>query len=95
MGIILATVLFTGLITAFCGPISFIGLAVPNLIRILFKTQNHRVLIPACLLAGVLFLLFCDIMVQIMSPVIPLPINAITSLIGAPMVIYFIIKRLA
>ncbi|MBU2019219.1 MAG: iron ABC transporter permease [Bacteroidetes bacterium] len=95
IGIICATVLFTGLVTAFCGPIAFIGLAVPNLIRILFKTQNHRILIPACLLGGVVFLLICDICVELLSFITPLPINAITSIIGAPMVIYFIIKRLA
>jgi iron complex transport system permease protein len=95
IGIILATVIFTGLVTAFCGPIAFIGLAVPNLIRILFKTQNHRILIPACFLGGIVFLLICDIFVELLSSITPLPINAITSIVGAPMVIYFIIKRLA
>lgn len=93
--IIIFTVLLTALITAYCGPIAFVGLAVPNLIRILFKTQNHRVLVPATLIFGASFLVLCDVLVQLMVVVTPIPINAITSLVGAPMVIYFILKKLA
>lgn len=93
--IIVLTALLTGLITAYCGPIAFVGLAVPNLVKIIFKTQNHRILIPATLLLGATFLVLCDIIVQLFASAIPLPINAITSLIGAPMVIYFIIKKRA
>ena len=93
--IIVFTALLTGLITAYCGPIAFIGLAVPNLVKIIFKTQDHRILLPASLIIGALFLVLCDIIVQLTAPWIPLPINAVTSLIGAPMVIYFIVKRLA
>ncbi|MCT4561360.1 MAG: iron ABC transporter permease [Crocinitomicaceae bacterium] len=93
--IIIVTVLLTALITAYCGPIAFVGLAVPNLIRILFKTQNHRVLVPATLIFGASFLVLCDVLVQLMVVVTPIPINAITSLVGAPMVIYFILKKLA
>ncbi|MFA7274713.1 MAG: iron ABC transporter permease [Crocinitomicaceae bacterium] len=95
MLIIGCTALLTGLVTAFCGPIAFIGLAVPNLVKILFKTQDHRILMPASLLLGAVFLVSCDILVQIFATYVPLPINAVTSLIGAPMVIYFILKRLA
>jgi iron complex transport system permease protein len=95
MLIIVCTALLTGLVTAFCGPIAFIGLAIPNLVKILFKTQDHRILIPASLLLGAVFLVCCDILVQIFATYVPLPINAVTSLIGAPMVIYFILKRLA
>jgi iron complex transport system permease protein len=93
--IIICTALLTGLITAYCGPIAFIGLAVPNLVKILFKTQDHKILLPASLLLGASFLVFCDIIVQSFASTIPMPINAVTSLIGAPMVIYFILKRLA
>lgn len=93
--IIICTALLTGLITAYCGPIAFIGLAVPNLVKIIFKTQDHRILLPASILLGSSFLVLCDILVQSFASQIPMPINAVTSLIGAPMVIYFILKRLA
>jgi iron complex transport system permease protein len=93
--IILITAVLTGLVTAFCGPIAFIGLAVPNLVKIIFKTQDHRILLPASLILGAVFLVFCDIVVQLFAETLPLPINAVTSLIGAPMVIYFIVKRIA
>jgi iron complex transport system permease protein len=93
--IILCTALLTGLVTAYAGPIAFIGLAVPNLVKIIFKTQNHKILLPASLILGAVFLVFCDIIVQLLAERIPLPINAVTSLIGAPMVVYFIVKKLA
>lgn len=93
--IIGATVILTGLTTAYCGPISFIGLAVPNLVRILFSTQNHRILLPASLLLGASFLLFCDLITQLSAPYLLLPINAITSLLGAPIVVYLILKKMA
>lgn len=93
--IILCTALLTGLVTAYAGPIAFIGLAVPNLVKIIFKTQDHKILLPASLILGAVFLVFCDIIVQLLAEKIPLPINAVTSLIGAPMVIYFIVKKIA
>ncbi len=92
--IIAITAILTGLVTAFCGPIAFIGLAVPNLVRILFKTQNHRTLVIASLLFGGLFLLICDIIIQLLEPHFMLPINVLTSMIGAPLVIFFILKRI-
>lgn len=92
--IILVTALLTGVITAFCGPIAFIGLAVPNLTKILFKTQNHLTLIIGCVLIGSIFMLLCDIIIQSLDSYIHLPINALTSLIGAPFVIFIILKRL-
>ncbi len=92
--IILVTALLTGVITAFCGPIAFIGLAVPNLTKILFKTQNHLTLIIGCILIGSIFMLLCDIIIQSLDSYIHLPINALTSLIGAPFVIFIILKRL-
>ena len=92
--IISITAILTGLVTAFCGPIAFVGLAVPNLVRILFKTQNHSLLVFASLLFGGMFILICDILIQLLEPHFMLPINVLTSMIGAPLVIFFILKRL-
>ena len=94
ISIILITSLLTGVLTAFCGPIAFVGLAVPNLVKLIFKTQNHKLLISASLIVGALFLLVCDILVQLIWQDVQLPINAITSLIGAPFVIAIIIKKM-
>lgn len=92
--IICVTALLTGLITAFCGPIAFVGLAVPNLIRLLMKTQHHGVLLMACLLFGALFVLICDISIQLLESHFLLPINVFTSLIGAPIVVLLVLRRL-
>ncbi|MGY8927324.1 MAG: iron chelate uptake ABC transporter family permease subunit, partial [Flavobacteriales bacterium] len=92
--IIILTAILTGLVTAFCGPIAFVGLAVPNLVRILFKTQQHLTLIIASVLIGSIFIVLCDILIQLLEPYFMLPINVLTSIIGAPMVILFILKRL-
>lgn len=92
--IIVITAILTGLVTAFCGPIAFVGLAVPNLVRILFKTQQHFTLLIASLLFGAIFILTCDILIQLVEPHFMLPINVLTSIIGAPMVIFFILNRL-
>ena len=92
--IVFVTAIFTGLITAFCGPIAFVGLAIPNLTRMLFKTQNHMLLFVANLLFGAFFLLSCDIVTIIFSDLLIIPINALTSLIGAPFVIYILISKL-
>jgi len=89
------TAVLTGLITAFCGPIAFVGLAVPNLVKLLFKTQSHQTLLIGCLLTGSIFLLVCDIFVQLLESSIHIPINALTSIIGAPFVIVIVLKRLA
>lgn len=92
--IILITAIITGIVTAFCGPIAFVGLAVPNLVRILFKTQNHYILIIASAIIGAMFILLCDIAIQIIEPHFIMPINALTSLIGAPFVILLVLRRL-
>ena len=91
---IAVTALFTGLITAYCGPIAFVGLAVPNVSRLLFRTQNHRILLPANLLIGASFLIFGDILIQLIESKVILPINVFTSLLGAPIVILIILKRM-
>jgi iron complex transport system permease protein len=88
------TAMYAGLITAFCGPIAFVGLAIPNLTRIVFKTQNHNHLILANFIIGSTFLLIIDSGIQLMEPIIALPLNAVTSLIGAPFIIYIVIKKL-
>lgn len=93
--LIFITAILTGLITAYCGPIAFVGIAVPNVVKLLFKTQNHIVLILGSMIFGVIFLLFSDWLVQLLWSSIHLPINAVTSLIGAPFVIFIIIKKLA
>jgi len=93
--LIIITAILTGVITAYCGPIAFVGLAVPNLVKILFKTQSHGVLLFGCFLIGSLFLLLCDISVQLLESTVHIPINALTSIIGAPFVIVIVLKRLA
>lgn len=91
--LILSTSLMAGVVTAFCGPVAFLGLAVPHMSRILFKTSNHFVLVPVTLLLGAIVLLFCDIIAQVPGADFVLPINAVTSLFGAPVVIWLIVKR--
>jgi iron complex transport system permease protein len=91
--IILSTSLLAGSITAYCGPIAFIGLAVPHLTRLLFNTANHKVLIPAVAMTGAIVMLVCDIVAQVPGSDMILPINAITSLLGAPVVIWIIMRR--
>ncbi|MDG1278769.1 MAG: iron ABC transporter permease [Algoriphagus sp.] len=90
---ILSTGLLAGSITAFCGPIAFIGIAVPHLARIIWKTADHRVLFPATALLGAILLLLCDVIGQLPGSAQTLPINAVTSLVGAPIVIGLVLKR--
>lgn len=89
--LILITSLITGCITAFTGPIAFLGMAVPHFVRLLFRTADHRILIPATMLSGSLLLLVCDILTQAPGHQFVLPINAITSLLGAPVVILVVL----
>jgi iron complex transport system permease protein len=91
--ILVITSLLTGVITAFSGPIAFIGLAVPHLAKLIFTTSNHKILIPATALTGALVLLICDIIAQVPTSEFTLPINAITSLFGAPVVIWLLIRK--
>jgi len=88
------TALLAGMVTAFCGPISFVGLAIPNLSRIIFKTANHRKLTYANTILGAHFLLIADLITIWFEPIILIPINAITALIGAPFIMLIIIKKL-
>ncbi|MCA0153407.1 FecCD family ABC transporter permease [Winogradskyella vincentii] len=91
--IILATSLIAGTITAFAGPIAFIGLAIPHLTRQIFRTSNHRILLPAVLLFGAIVMLVCDSIAQLPSSDYVLPINAITALVGAPVVIWLLVRQ--
>jgi len=91
--ILLVTSLLTGVITAFAGPIAFIGLAVPHITKLLFTTSNHKVLIPAVALLGAIILLICDLIAQVPISEFTLPINAVTSLFGAPVVIWLLIRK--
>jgi len=90
---IVSTGILAGSVTAFCGPIAFIGIAVPHMARLVFKTGDHRVLFPASALIGAAVLLACDTISQLPGSAHTLPINAVTSLVGAPMVIWLILRR--
>jgi iron complex transport system permease protein len=91
--IILATSLIAGTITAFAGPIAFIGLAIPHLTRQIFKTSNHKVLLPAVFLLGAIIMLVCDSIAQVPGSDYTLPINAITALVGAPAIIWLLVRQ--
>ncbi|WP_339614703.1 iron ABC transporter permease [uncultured Winogradskyella sp.] len=91
--IILATSLIAGTVTAFAGPIAFIGLAIPHLTRQIFKTSNHKVLLPAVFLFGAIVMLICDSIAQVPASDYTLPINAITALVGAPVVIWLLVRQ--
>jgi iron complex transport system permease protein len=91
--IILSASILTGGVTAFCGPIAFVGLAVPHLTKLIINSQNHKILIPAVLMAGASLLLFCDIISQVPGTPYVLPVNALTALIGAPVVIWIIVRN--
>lgn len=90
--IVFSTCLMSGAVTAFCGPIAFVGLAVPHLVRIILSTSNHKILLPAVMMGGASLILFCDILTQVAGRSQSLPLNAVTSLIGAPVVIWVVMK---
>lgn len=87
--IFLSTVLLAGTVTAFCGPVGFIGLAVPHLARMAFASADHRILMPASMLAGAALLLVCDLAAKHFA----LPINTITALMGIPVVIFVVTRN--
>ena len=92
--LLLVTVgLLTAITTAFCGPISFIGLAIPHISRLLFRTDNHQILLPGTVLTGAVIALFCNLICYLPGELGIIPLNAVTPLIGAPVIIYVIIKR--
>ncbi|MBO5892972.1 MAG: iron ABC transporter permease [Alistipes sp.] len=87
--ILLSTTLLAGTTTAFCGPVGFIGLAIPHLARIIFQNADHRVLLPASMLSGVISLLLCDIV----SKLLTLPVNTVTALLGIPIVVWVVVRN--
>ncbi len=87
--IFLSTTLLAGTVTAFCGPIGFVGLAVPHVARMLFREADHRILLPAAALTGIVVLLVCDIV----SKQLTLPVNTITALLGIPIVIWVVVRN--
>lgn len=89
--IVLATGLLAGGITAFTGPIAFVGVAIPHIARGLFRTSTHRILIPSGILIGSSLLLLCDMLTQI--PTYTLPINTVSALFGAPVIIWIILRK--
>ncbi len=91
--IILATSILAGSITAFAGPIAFVGLAVPHMIRQVIPVNDHRILLPAVIMGGAILVLVCDIAAQMPGSNYTLPINAITSLVGAPVVIWLLVRK--
>lgn len=89
--IVVATGLLAGAVTAFCGPIAFVGVAVPHIARGLMRTSNHRIIIPASALIGANLLLACDIICSLST--YPLPISTMSALFGAPIIIGIILNN--
>lgn len=91
--LLLATSLLAGSATAFAGPIAFIGLAVPHLVRLVFGTSNHKMLLPMVVVFGAIIMLLCDSIAQVPNSTVTLPINAVTSLFGAPIVVWLLVRK--
>ena len=91
--IVLVTAILVGTVTAFCGPIAFVGLIVPNIIKMMYKTTNHLHLLIGSVLLGALMIVLCDVIMQLLQPTLHLPLNALTALMGAPIVVWIILKR--
>lgn len=93
LGIIASSAVLAGVVTAFCGPIGFLGIAVPHLCRSLFHTSDHRLLLPAVSLMGATLALGADIVAGLPGSQLTLPLNAVTALLGAPVVIWVILRQ--
>jgi len=93
MAIIAITALLSGSTTAFCGPVAFLGIAIPHLCRIFFNTSDHRTLLPTVMLTGSIVALIADILSQMPGSQLVLPLNAVTSLIGVPIIIWVILSK--
>ena len=91
--LLIVTGLLTAVTTAFCGPVAFIGLAVPHIARLLLSTDNHRVLLPATILCGAIVALVCNLICFLPGETGVIPLNAVTPLIGAPVIIYVIARK--
>lgn len=91
--LLVVTGLLTAVVTAFCGPVAFLALAVPHIARLIVRTSDHRILLPMTILTGSAIALLCNVITTLPSNGTVLPINAVTPLIGAPVIIYVIINR--
>ena len=91
--IIIITGILAGTLTAFTGPIAFIGVAVPHLARLLFRTSDHKILLPATALCGAALMLVCDIISQLPGTNVNLPINSISAIFGAPVIVWIILGK--
>lgn len=91
--VILIVSVLTGLVTAHCGPIAFIGLIIPNLVRMYLRTSNHWYLLFTSAILGAIVLLFCSLLIRILEPWVVLPVNSLTSLLGAPVVVLLLFNR--
>jgi iron complex transport system permease protein len=91
--IILSAALLAGVTTAFCGPVGFIGIAVPHIGRMLFRSADHRLLLPACVLLGAIVALLADMIAQSPGGQLVLPLNVVTSLFGVPIVIWLLLRQ--
>ena len=91
--VLITTSILTGVITAFSGPIAFVGLAVPHLTKLVFNTSNHKIVLPAVAIVGAILMLIADSIAQLPTSEYTLPINAITSIFGAPIVIWLLISK--
>lgn len=90
--LLVTTGLLTSVVTAFCGPISFIGLAVPHIVRMIFRVADHRIIIPGCILVGGATGLLCNLLCVLPADIL-LPLNGVTPLIGVPVILYVILKN--
>lgn len=93
LAIILSASLLAGSVTAYCGPVAFLGVAIPHLCRALFRCSNHRVLLPACVLLGASVALLADLVARLPGADRALPLNAVTALLGAPIVLTMVLRR--
>lgn len=91
--LLVVTGLLTAVVTAFCGPVSFLALAVPHIARLILRTQNHRQLLPVTLLTGSAIALLCNVLTSIPGENGILPLNAVTPIVGAPVIIYVLLRR--
>lgn len=93
IALLVITGMLTAVVTAFCGPIAFIGLATPHIARLLVGTENHRQLLPVTMLMGAAIALLCNLLCSLPSDGGIVPLNAITPLFGAPVIIYILVRR--
>jgi iron complex transport system permease protein len=91
--VFLSTSILAGSVTAFCGPISFVGIAVPHICRMVFKTSDQKILMVACIMVGAIVLLISDMISQIPGNGVILPLNSVTSLLGIPVVLWIVFKN--